>query len=203
MNRTDRAGTVAHRGGNTFHRLRPDVPGGEDSRAGRFERQWLEADIAEIAVSEYEPLGIEVNETIEPTCGRRSTDEGEQANAGLTRRSARPVVRDRDFLEMGVTVEFGHLGVRRQADLRRRVDPVDEVGRHRRAEVRAANRKGHICPFLGEEHCGLPGGVAAADHGDGERSAYSRFQVCRGVVDPGAFELPQSGNRQPPILDTW
>ena len=65
MNRADRAGAVTQRGGNAFHRLSPDISGGEDSRAGRFERQRIEADVAEIAVSEDEPLGIEFHETFE------------------------------------------------------------------------------------------------------------------------------------------
>lgn len=62
MNRTDRAGTVTHRSGNTLHRLCPDISGREDSRAGRFERQRIEIDIAEIAVGKDESLGIKFHE---------------------------------------------------------------------------------------------------------------------------------------------
>ena len=102
MNRTNRTGTVAHRCGNTFHRLCPDISGREDSRAGRFERQRLEADVAEIAVREDEPLGIELHETLEPTGGGRGTDEGEESDAGLTHRNTRLVVRDRDILQPGI-----------------------------------------------------------------------------------------------------
>ena len=85
-----------------------------------------------------------------------------------------------------------------RADLDRRValDLVDEVARHRLAEVAAADQQAALRGALGQEHRRLAGRVAAADDHDRVAAAQLRLGLRGGVVDAAALELARAAARR-------
>ena len=77
---------------------------------------------------------------------------------------------------------------------------VDEVVRHRLAEVGAAVEEGDERAAAGEPDGGLAGGVAAADDGDARAGAELGLGRPGGVEDRQSLELGQAVDREPPVL---
>ena len=72
---------------------------------------------------------------------------------------------------------------------------VDEVVRHRLAEVGAAVEEGDERAATGEPDGGLAGGVAAADDGDARAGAELGLGRPGGVEDGQSLELGQAVDR--------
>ena len=75
-------------------------------------------------------------------------------------------------------------------------DAVDEVPRHARADVGAADDEGDRTARVGQEHRRLAGGVPATDHYDGPGRAEPGLQVGGGVVDACVLEVLETVGRQ-------
>jgi hypothetical protein len=99
----DRAGAVAHRGGDAFHRPGPDVADSEDQRLAGLERQRAAAQLSpghagqraiQVGAGEHEAVVID-GDVLEPAGGRGGADKAEQAPgmAGCCRIGRRPALR--------------------------------------------------------------------------------------------------------------
>ena len=93
--------------------------------------------------------------------------------------------------QRGVVVAFeaDHFGVEHQFDVRRRLDALDQIARHAGAEPAAAHHHVDLAGMAGQEHRGLPGGIAAADQHDLLAGAQLRLDRRGPVPDAAALEL--------------
>ena len=103
--------------------------------------------------------------------------------------------------ESVVPVERDELGVRVERDVARLFDATDQVAGHRVAQAGAADEHVDMSGLRGEKHCGLPGGVGAADHDDLVVAAEAGLGRRRRVVDAGSLEALEIFYRQTPVLN--
>ena len=89
---------------------------------------------------------------------------------------------ERGLLEHRAAGEAGDRGALVDLDPRVGVDPVDEVRAHGRGQ-RSSDGDAHRGGVLGEEHGGLPGGVATTDDEHRDPGARPGFELRGGVVD--------------------
>ncbi len=98
-----------------------------------------------------------------------------------------------------VAAEGGHLGFGQEADVGRRLDPLDEVARHALVEVRSADEQVHPGGVGGEVDRGLAGGVAAADQRHLGARAEPRLDRRGPVPDAAALEALDVAERRPAV----
>ena len=89
-----------------------------------------------------------------------------------------------------------------QLDRRMILDAADEIARHRRRQSARSHQHVHAPRALGEEHGGLPRGVAAADHDHLFARAELRLHERGRVVDADTFEARERLERRLAILRT-
>ena len=91
------------------------------------------------------------------------------------------------------------LGLRVQRHIRKRLDAVDEILRHRRLEPLPAHHEMEMLHLRREEHDSLAGGIAAAD----ERNLLTLAELCLHGGGPignaRAFELGKIRDRRPAV----
>src|SRR5205823_1048848 len=78
-------------------------------------------------------------------------------------------------------------------------DPVDEVARHARREVRSPDHDCDSARSSGQKQRGLSSGVAAPGDHHGRPRARSGLQLGRGVVHAAGLELLEPDGIEPPV----
>ena len=147
-----------------------------------------------------EAVLVERDRVSEPGRAGLGADEDEERTLSSARRSSRARVLDDDPLERVVAQQLSHLGVQQHLDVRRPLDPVDEVARHVLAELVAADEEPDLRRVpCDEEQRRLPGRVAAADDDHRAVRAERGLHRRRGVVDAAALELLEASDVELPV----
>ena len=103
---------------------------------------------------------------------------------------------ERSFL---AAVEADHLGIEQQFDIRRGLDPLDQIARHAGAEAAAADHHVNLAGMARQKHRGLPGGIAAADQRDLLLGAEPRLDRRGPVPDAAALEAGEVFDIRPAV----
>ena len=201
----DRKRTVADGECDAFGRAAPDVSGGEDARAGGFDRAGLAVGqgpavrFRSIGTGEDEALGIDGDTRRQPVGPRLGADEDKDGRAiELARTPARhvaePQVRARP---VAVAVDGVDLDVPNDLDLFMTLDPASKVGGHALADIATAKQEGSPLGIVGEEHDRLAGRVAAPHHGRAAALAGACVNRRARIVDANAIPsfAPGTGRR--------
>jgi hypothetical protein len=125
-----------------------------------------------------------------PPGRRHGPDEAEQAGQLDVVEAARGGPLHRRRLEALVAGQAADLGAVLDRDARVLVDAVDEVAGHRGRQVVAPDQDAYLAALARQEQGGLPGGVAAAEHGDPLAGAHAALGLGGGVVDAAARLQP-------------
>ena len=102
----------------------------------------------------------------------------------------------RSFL---AAVEPDDLGIEQQFDVRRGLDPLDQIARHAGAEAAAADHHVDLAGMARQEHRGLPGGIAAADQRHLLLGAEPRLDRRGPVPDAAALEAGEVFDIRPAV----
>src|SRR6187551_840807 len=97
-------------------------------------------------------------------------------------------------------MELYNLGVSHDFDPLVALDLVDEIARHRLAEITAADHQPALRGVAREKHRGLARRVPTADDDDGVVSAELSLGLGGGVVDAVALEFIEPRDIQAPVL---
>src|SRR3954447_7778946 len=173
MYEADRHRSLADGRGDPLDRAGMNVADGEDPGAARLEEErrvavvLSEVTVLDVAAGEQEAGIVSRELAAEPLGVRQGTDEDEERLARSDRALSGEGVADRHILQLAVAAELGDLRVGADGDQVIALDLIDQVPRHRLAEVIATDQQPAGCRVSRKEHRGLPGGVAAADDHDG------------------------------------
>ena len=148
---------------------------------------------------QHEAALVALDDAVEPVGVRRGADEDEEVAAVHLGPLPGRLVFEHESFEVVLALARRDFGVEQHVDPLVRLDPLDEVMAHLRAEVVAANEHHDAPRVLGEVHRRLPGRVARADDVDHLVLAAEGFGHRRAVVDaaPGEALRPGGGELAP------
>ena len=156
VDRANGGRAFADRGRDSFGRSGADVADGEQRRLAGLERQRgaserfptaVEVLGPEGQIGEHEPAIVEGDEARQPIRGGVGADEREQGGAGERFLATGPA--DPHSGQSLVTLERHDPGVSPDGDPLVGFDPIDELARHARREVRSPDHDGDSAPGSG------------------------------------------------------
>ena len=187
MDEADDRGALADGGGAALDRAGADVAGGVDAGDAGFEQ----AVGAGLGAGEDEALLVAGDRVAEPLGAGRGAEEEEEEREG----EAGAVGQRHRFELVVLAVQLGDFAAVADADAVA-VELVDQVVRHRLAEVGAAVQEGDEGAAAGEPDGGLAGRVAAADDPDPLAAADLRLRRAGRVEDADPLVALEVGDRQ-------
>ena len=150
----------------------------------------------EFAAGQQEAVVVLGHLAVEPLGAGVGADEDEEAADVEVAALSGARLFDHQPGQGSVAVDLADLGVEQHLDVLDRLDLLDQVVRHRGAEVAAAEQQEDPFGGAGEEDRRLAGRVAAADHRHRPAPAHPRLDQRRRVEDAGAVQPRAAVDRQ-------
>src|ERR1700677_1525820 len=190
--------------GDSFGRAAADIADGEDARPIGLQRQGHRSVRTagcgqRTGPGPNESVVVKVNQAAQPVCARYSPDEDEERARRKDAPRAGRAVGDGDRLKHLVAVQFPHLAVQHDVNVREPRDLIDEVARHVLAQVVLADYERDAGGVRGKEDRRLTDRVAAPDDRDRVTVAHQRLSLRRRVVDTHLLEIDQARDVEPTV----